>query len=978
MRFHSIFFTALLLFSATSRSQVVINEIMAANATVLIETDYYNFPDWVEIYNKGTTGVNLSDYYLSDDPDALKKWRFPSVVLGTDQYYLVYCDKEGTGTHTTFGLSADGETIYLSNNSGIVIDQVTYYRQFPDISYGRNPADMNKWLYCSTPTPGKVNSTTTATEQVPGTSYSVPAGRLNASTSLELEGTGIKYTINGSDPDPTSLSYSQPLKINKTMVVKTITYQDGYLPGETYANTYFLGEHNFTLPVVVLSFTPDYFYDDIIGIHVRGTNGTEGNCAGTIANWNQNWERAAYLEYFDAEGVKQISQPIGVKLAGGCTRGRPQKSLSLYARSKYGNNDFDYAVFKQKPEINSYKSLLLRNSGNDQDQTLLRDAFLQALVNQSMDLDFQSYQPAIVYFNDEYRGIMNLREKTDEDYFISNYALSSDEIDFIEGILFCETEDCYATVRGSADDYYNLISYVSFNSLTDDAKYAFVTSQLDLQEYINYMTLQIYIANTDWPGNNLKIWKKSVNGRWRWMVFDLDYAFGFRLDPPTYTHETFDFATAPDGDNHPNPPWSTLLFRKLLENEGFKKQFLSTYVAHMYSSFSPEWCNYVLDSLSGRIDYEILYNQIKYGRTKEQWLQYLDVLRKYAANRSNFMPAYVKSFFSLSSDNANVTITNPDLRKGKVDVNHAVIQMYPLNMTTYRELPLHIRAIPEKGYRFVQWNHSDQSTLYSEEIEIVSDTSFNLSIEPVFEPLYLTEGIFLNEVAPVSSLFRDEFDEKSGFVEIYNNNNEDKTLFSFFLSDDKDNLLRYALPDSTVIPAHGFLFYFLDGEARQSVKHTSFKADTDGESIYLSQKSGSDMHIFDSVSFSQLFFNHSFGKYFDGTGDWLHMANMTPGSPNDPAELVPVREIIEFSLDLSIFPNPSDGNVCVSINESNMASNLYSMDVIDICGKVLYPQVWINSSRNYINLTKLDDGLFFVRLYKNQRLISTCKLIILK
>jgi hypothetical protein len=973
----SLLLTALLISQIVSRAQVIINEIMSANATTLIETDYYNFPDWVEIYNSGSTSVNLSDYYLSDDADDLKQWRFPSSTLGTGQYYVVYCDKKGTGRHTNFGLRTEGETIYLSDQSGNIVDLIRYDVQLPDISNGRNPYALNQWLYCAAPTPGAINSVTPAREQSPRAVYSVPAGRLNTSATLSLAGDGIKYTTDGADPKPASTSYTQPLAINSTMVVKTKTFKDGYLPGKTCANTYFYNEHTFTLPVVALSFTPAYFYDNTIGIHVRGTNGIEGNC-GSVANWNQNWERAAYLEYFDENGVKQISQPIGVKIAGGCTRGRDQKSMSLYARGKYGNNDFDYPFFKQKPEITGYKSLLLRNSGNDQDQTLLRDAFLQALVNKSMDIDYQSYQPAIVYFNNEYRGIMNLREKTDEDYFFSNYAIGSDEVDFLEGILFCSTDNCYTAVRGSLDDYEDIISFISSNSLSDDANFNYVVSHIDLQEYINYLILHIYIADRDWPGNNLKFWKKSVSGKWRWIVFDLDYGFGFRLDENGYTHETFHFATATDGPAHPNPPWSTLLFRKLLENDRFKKQFLSTFIAHMNSSFRPEWCHYVLDSLSSVIDYEITYNQIKYGRTKSQWLQYLNTLKQYAVNRNNFMPGYVRSFFNLSSDSVNVEISNPDIMKGKAKINNAIVQMYPFSMPTYRELPLSLKAIPEKGYRFVQWNRAGETSLYSEENELHSDTSFNIAIEPVFEPVDKTEGIYLNEIAPVTSLFRDEYNERSGFAELHNITGGAVALFSFFLSDDKNNLMRYAIPDSTVIPANGYITFYLDGEAKQGLMHAPFKADNDGESMYLSQKAGKTIHLLDSASFAALVTDRSFGKYPDGTGQWLYMVNITPGQPNDPESFVLGRRICEVSVNVKVYPNPSDGNLIVSLDNNDIYSQIYSVEVVDISGRIVYPKVWLNSNTSYLNLTHLNSGLYFARIYKDNHVLSVLKLIIVE
>jgi hypothetical protein len=182
------------------------------------------------------------------------------------------------------------------------------------------------------------------------------------------------------------------------------SFQDGFLPGETYANTYFLAEHTFTLPVVSLSMNSDYLYDNIYGIYVTGTNGISqiGNCRDK-ANFNQDWERAAYFEYFDESGVKKISQPVGVKIAGGCTRFFAQKTLAIFARGKYGKNDLDYPFFKQKPEITQFKSILLRNSGNDFNSSHLRDAFLQALVNQSIDLITRPINN-IVYLNRQYKA----------------------------------------------------------------------------------------------------------------------------------------------------------------------------------------------------------------------------------------------------------------------------------------------------------------------------------------------------------------------------------------------------------------------------------------------------------------------------------------------------------------------------------------------------------------------------------------------
>lgn len=1144
-----LFFIALICLSFNSESQVVINEIMAGNATTLIESDFYNFPDWVEIYNRGTTDIITSNYYLSDDANELLKWRLPWIYCPPGKHIIVYCDKEATGWHTNFGLSADGETVYLSDGLGNIIDQVNYGKQFTDISYGRNPSNTDQWNYCANPTPGSANTIDYGIGQSPKADYSLTAGRLASSAELILTGQNIRYTTNGGEPNYSSPAYSQPLSINNTMIVKTKNHQDGFLPSETYANTYFFNEHSFTLPVVSISYTPDYFYNSTFGIYVRGTNGIEGNCTGP-ANWNQPWERAAYFEYFDENGIKQISQPVGVKIFGGCSRSfTDQKSLSIYARGKYGDSDFDYFFFKEKPEIGRFKSLILRNSGNDVNDTQLRDAFLQALVKQSVDMDYQAYQPAIAYFNGAYMGIMNIREKTDEDYFWSNYALSEDSIDFLEGNLRSGLSINYTAIRGTLDDIADIINFINSNSLVSDDNYNHVVSKIDLQEYLNYMAVQIYIANTDWPGNNLKFWKESDNGKWRWMLYDTDFGFGYA----SYDHPTIDFAAETNGPDWPNPPWSTLLFRRLLENESFRKDFTRTILTLRNTTFHPEWCNHVMDSLSAKIDYEIAYHKARWGGTKNDWYGSMNGLKNYAAARYSFIPGYVSSYFNLTGDQVVVSVSNPDVSKGDVAVNESVIKYYPFSMTTFSDLELSVEAIPAKGYRFNHWKKVDQqlkeyfieagsewsyldeasdypidwqvlsfddtswekgnaqlgygdgdeatvisygtdpnnkiptalfrkkfnitdttgisgiemglnaddgaivylngqeifrnnipagtvifdsyasgaianentfvytamdialfhtgeniiacevhqtngtssdisfdisisyilvekaeNDIFSEDRYIHSDTSFNIAIEPVFEPVDVTEGIYLNEIASTTGLFRDEYGENSGFVELFNNTSVDVALFSYFISDDANNLMRYAIPDSTVIPAHGFITFYLDGEAKQGIRHTSFKADRDGESMYLSQKVGGTIYTFDSTSFSLLMEDHSFGKYADGTGAWQHMVKITPGLPNDPDRLVHQQEIRKITYDIRIYPNPSSGIISVSVGEDDLWSQEYSMDVIDISGKVVYPQIWLNSNMSNINLTHIHNGWYFIRIFKNRQLIHTDKLILIR
>ena len=120
---------------------LVINEFMASNDVTQADQDE-EFDDWVELYNNGTESIDLSGYFLSDDPDNLSKWEFPAgTSIGADAYLIIWADSDTlqTGLHANFKLSAAAESIVLIDDLGTIIDEVSYVDQSADISYGRLP-----------------------------------------------------------------------------------------------------------------------------------------------------------------------------------------------------------------------------------------------------------------------------------------------------------------------------------------------------------------------------------------------------------------------------------------------------------------------------------------------------------------------------------------------------------------------------------------------------------------------------------------------------------------------------------------------------------------------------------------------------------------------------------------------------------------------------------------------------------------------
>ena len=190
-------------------------------------------------------------------------------------------------------------------------------------------------------------------------------------------------------------------------------------------------------------------------------------------------------------------------------------------------------VFFPDLELEDFQSLVLRNSGNDWNFTMLRDGFMTSIFH-DVDLDVQSYRPMLVYLNGEFWGLHNLREKVNEHFIAGHHPVDPDEIDLIE----VQTAN-----EGSIDDYDELLDYVTQSDMTDPIVFDSLSKWIDIDNHIDYNIAQIFIDNRDWPGNNIKYWRPQQNdGLWRWILYDTDFGFGIPWNGQGYDYNTLLFA----------------------------------------------------------------------------------------------------------------------------------------------------------------------------------------------------------------------------------------------------------------------------------------------------------------------------------------------------------------------------------------------------------------------------------------------------
>lgn len=190
--------------------------------------------------------------------------------------------------------------------------------------------------------------------------------------------------------------------------------------------------------------------------------------------------------------------------------------------------------------LNKFSEFLLRNGGQDWEKTMMRDALIQSLVEDT-ELDILAYRPAVLFLNGEYWGIQNIREKVNENFVAAHHAgVDPNNIDLLQ-------LDGWDPIAGDPYTYFDMIDFIETHNFSNQANYDYIKTQMEVDNFIKYEVSEIYFDNTDWPGSNIKYWRERIPGaRWQWILFDTDFGFGL-YDDNASEHNTLDMATDPNG-----------------------------------------------------------------------------------------------------------------------------------------------------------------------------------------------------------------------------------------------------------------------------------------------------------------------------------------------------------------------------------------------------------------------------------------------
>lgn len=938
-----------------------INEFLASNIQTDRNSGYNQYSDWIEIYNAGENSIELDNFYLTDDPENPFKWKFPDNFSMTSKgYFFIWAVGKGEGSHTNFQLNKDGEFIGIFDSAGNVIDSISFSNQLTNISFGRYPDGSGDWFYFADPTPDEENK--------PGYSdyckkpiHSLSSGFFAASQNLiinsETTDSKIYYTTDGSMPNENSLLYSGPISINQTSVIISKAFSENHIPSDETASTYFINETT-ELPVVSLITEPDNLFSDQTGIYVAGSNGISGYCTDKLRNWNQDWERKARVEYFDSDKTTGFTIDCGIKIGGGCTRLYPLKSLAIYAREEYGYSKINYQIFKDK-NIREFNNFNLRNGGQDFYRAIFRDGMMQTIVKDKIDIDWQAYKPVLLFINGEYWGIHGMREKHNEHYLAANHGIDPDEVDILSNNAEVH--------NGSADIYNEMINFIERNNLSEAQNYETISDQIDISEYLNYVITEIYFANIDWPGGNIKYWREhGADNKWRWILFDTDLGFGAH-GRGQYNSNTLADATSEFETYYANPPWATFLLRNLLKNEDFRNEFIQRFSVLMNTVFESSRVLGIIDSLKNKLAPEISRHTEKWEAAASfngGWDENVKIVENFAQNRAVNVRTHVNNKFSLNGS-ALLTAEVNAKEMGKIEIAGINIgENY--SGPQFKSIPIKIKAIPNPGYKFSHWSGDFPSLISEIEISISGETHLTAVFTKAEAADY--SGIKINEfMASNSFVVQDETGDYDDWIELYNNSSAEINISNLFLTDDFSNPEKHLLNFSAskiLIPGEFFLLW-ADGEIEEGENHLNFKLDAGGEQIGISIRIDSAYYFIDSISFGQQLTDVSFGRSEDGADSWSYFNNPTPRTANNPNAIDDNREskITDFKLDQN-YPNPF--NPTTKIEYSLPGSSFVSLKVYDVLGNEI--MTLVNEQKNAghyeINFrgNSLSSGLYIYKI----------------
>lgn len=544
--------------------------------------------DWVEVRNNSSQPVELGDYYLSDDPEQPRRWRFPEIRLAPQSLLLVCCSAdeqfENGYEWADISLSSGGDELYLSTDQGLV--DYASLRDIPyKCSFGRTPG-KNGWFYFDAPSPDMENGS--GYRRVSASPVSLGTDGVFegvSSIDVELQGDGrIYYTTDGSYPTEKSSFYTGSFSVNKTCIVRAIAVEDGAMPSRALTLNYLLDEGS-SLPVLCL--VSDSLWE----------------FGSMYENGRKELELLGSLSFYEQGG--SFTVPCGIKMHGETSLILNKKNLSVRFRGSYGQESLRYDVFGGG--VTEFTNFVLR-AGQDQYGPIIRNELLEnlALKGNSAAISTRS-RYCVLYIDGKYNGIYALSEKTNEQLYASLSGVSRKSVSCLEGNIW-----------GSSELYSDVFLFCYRNDMSLPENYAHFCSLMDVDSLIDWAIFEGYAGNEDLTSGNVRYCRSTEDdGKWRLMFYDLDAGLRNKCSCFYNVMSLYSYEN--------RQPCS--LLEELMKNDRFRQRFLERASELLKGALSDESVLEEIDRLAGEIRHDVERNSRYSGKSAEQWEADIEYLR---------------------------------------------------------------------------------------------------------------------------------------------------------------------------------------------------------------------------------------------------------------------------------------------------------------------------------------------------------------
>lgn len=509
--------------------------------------------------------------------------------------------------------------------------------------------------------------------------------------------------------------YPPDEEVFKATVVRARTFDpSNSVLGKTMTNTYFVDEDILsryaTLPIISLNSDYKYLFEPDIGIYTPAF---------------PEKSVPANIEYYEPGKKIGFNGTYEVSIQGNTSRLFPQKSLNVKANEWVGEPSINYSLYNNSVsnanQLDKFSSFVIRSWGTARERSVIfSDAYNQKLLAKT-DMEFQDYQPVIVFINGEYWGLHEIRQAIKNPYYFSAIT-GLDPIDPGFDILTTLNN----VDEGDSNDWDELMKFMQTKDMKKNINYDYVCTKMDTDNFISYVIHNVFTGKQDWPENNDGKWKPKINdAKWRWYLYDMDFGYFTPQLMPDYDviSRLINMGSYPE-------------FTTLLENQEFKNRFLNIYADHLNSYYLTSVQKTLFDQMLNEIEPYMPEYQARWQLNKnwEQEKQYaVDVIE----HRTDLRRQQIIETFKLSGTYVLKLNSNPSM--GQIQINSilidetlpGVIDPSSWSGQYFYNVPVTITAIPLEGYTFDHWE--TELDIDRESNTVIIDPLRDISLTAVFK-----------------------------------------------------------------------------------------------------------------------------------------------------------------------------------------------------------------------------------------------------